>query len=49
MGAVGSVFGSWMNERAILYRRKYKIPDEWGTDVNVRASLGRYSCRSTLR
>ena len=39
IGAVGSVFGSWMNERAILYRRKYKIPDEWGTAVNVQAMV----------
>ena len=39
MGAVGSVFGSWMNERAILYRRKYKIPDEWGTAVNVQSMV----------
>ena len=39
IGAVGSVFGSWMNERAILYRRKYKIPYEWGTAVNVQAMV----------
>ena len=39
IGAVGSVFGSWMNERAILYRRKYKIPDEWGTAVNVQSMV----------
>jgi pyruvate,orthophosphate dikinase len=39
MGAVGAVFGSWMNERAILYRRKYKIPDEWGTAVNVQTMV----------
>ena len=39
IGAVGSVFGSWMNERAILYRRKYKIPDEWGTAVNVQTMV----------
>ena len=39
MGAVGAVFGSWMNERAILYRRKYKIPDEWGTAVNVQSMV----------
>jgi pyruvate, orthophosphate dikinase len=38
-GAVGAVFGSWMNERAILYRRKYKIPDEWGTAVNVQSMV----------
>ncbi|MBA2482249.1 MAG: pyruvate, phosphate dikinase [Planctomycetes bacterium] len=38
-GAVGAVFGSWMNERACLYRQKYKIPDEWGTAVNVQAMV----------
>src|SRR5262249_57987966 len=30
-GAIGAVFGSWMNDRAIVYRRKYGIPHEWGT------------------
>ena len=39
MGSIGAVFGSWMNERAILYRRKYKIPDEWGTAVNVQSMV----------
>jgi pyruvate,orthophosphate dikinase len=39
LGAVGAVFGSWMNERAILYRRKYKIPDEWGTAVNIQSMV----------
>ena len=34
-GAVGAVFNSWQNERAILYRQKYSIPAEWGTAVNV--------------
>ena len=38
-GAVGAVFGSWMNDRAILYRDKYKIPHEWGTAVNVQAMV----------
>ena len=38
MGAVGAVFGSWMNDRAIVYRRKY-IPTEWGTAVNVQAMV----------
>jgi pyruvate,orthophosphate dikinase len=38
-GAIGAVFASWMNERAILYRRKYKIPEEWGTAVNVQAMV----------
>ncbi len=34
-GAIGAVFSSWQNERAILYRQKYGIPAEWGTAVNV--------------
>ncbi len=38
-GSVGSVFGSWMNDRAIVYRRKYGIPAEWGTAVNVQAMV----------
>ncbi|GAB4169218.1 MAG: pyruvate, phosphate dikinase [Terrimicrobiaceae bacterium] len=38
-GAVGAVFGSWMNDRAIVYRRKYNIPAEWGTAVNVQAMV----------
>ncbi len=38
-GAVGAVFGSWMNDRAIVYRRKYHIPVEWGTAVNVQAMV----------
>src|ERR1044071_2147143 len=38
-GAVGAVFGSWMNARAIVYRRKYNIPSEWGTAVNVQAMV----------
>src|SRR5437762_1241206 len=33
-GAIGAVFGSWMNDRAIVYRRRYGIPHEWGTAVN---------------
>src|SRR5215208_4761373 len=39
MGAIGAVFGSWMNDRAMLYRRKYNIPTEWGTAVNVQAMV----------
>src|SRR5688572_27116303 len=39
LGAVGAVFGSWMNDRAIVYRRKYNIPTEWGTAVNVQAMV----------
>src|SRR5215204_6434408 len=39
MGAVGAVFGSWMNDRAMVYRRKYNIPTEWGTAVNVQAMV----------
>jgi pyruvate,orthophosphate dikinase len=34
-GAIGAVFGSWMNDRAIAYRRMYDIPEAWGTAVNV--------------
>ncbi len=34
-GAIGAVFGSWMNERAIAYRKMYDIPEAWGTAVNV--------------
>jgi len=37
--AAGAVFGSWMNDRAIVYRRKYNIPTEWGTAVNVQAMV----------
>jgi pyruvate, phosphate dikinase len=39
MGAVGAVFGSWNNERANVYRRKYNIPHEWGTAVNVQGMV----------
>jgi pyruvate,orthophosphate dikinase len=38
-GAAGAVFGSWMNDRAMVYRRKYNIPAEWGTAVNVQAMV----------
>ncbi len=38
-GAAGAVFGSWMNDRAIVYRRKYNIPQDWGTAVNVQAMV----------
>src|SRR5207237_2675418 len=38
-GGIGAVFSSWMNERAILYRQKYRIPDEWGTAVNVQSMV----------
>jgi len=38
-GAIGAVFGSWMNDRAIVYRRKYNIPTDWGTAVNVQAMV----------
>jgi pyruvate,orthophosphate dikinase len=34
-GAVGAVFGSWNNERAIVYRRQYGYPHEWGTAANI--------------
>jgi pyruvate,orthophosphate dikinase len=39
LGAAGAVFGSWMNDRATVYRRKYNIPTEWGTAVNVQAMV----------
>ena len=38
-GAVAAVFGSWNNDRATVYRNKYKIPHEWGTAVNVQAMV----------
>ncbi len=38
-GAVGAVFGSWMNERAVAYRKLYDIPASWGTAVNVQAMV----------
>ncbi len=38
-GAAGAVFSSWMNDRAIVYRRKYNIPAAWGTAVNVQAMV----------
>ncbi len=38
-GAIGAVFGSWMNQRAITYRRLHGIPEHWGTAVNVQAMV----------
>ena len=38
-GAVGAVFGSWMNQRAIVYRKLNSIPESWGTAVNVQAMV----------
>jgi pyruvate,orthophosphate dikinase len=38
-GAIGAVFGSWMNDRAVVYRRQYGIPHEWGTATNVQAMV----------
>jgi pyruvate,orthophosphate dikinase len=38
-GAVTAVFGSWMNDRAIAYRKLYDIPDTWGTAVNVQTMV----------
>jgi pyruvate,orthophosphate dikinase len=38
-GAVGAVFDSWMNQRAITYRRLHAIPESWGTAVNVQAMV----------
>ncbi len=38
-GAVSAVFKSWMNDRAITYRRMYDIPESWGTAVNVQSMV----------
>jgi pyruvate, orthophosphate dikinase len=38
-GAIAAVFGSWMNPRAITYRRLHDIPADWGTAVNVQAMV----------
>ncbi|MFL5265562.1 MAG: pyruvate, phosphate dikinase [Stellaceae bacterium] len=38
-GAIGAVFGSWMNSRAMTYRRLHDIPADWGTAVNVQAMV----------
>jgi pyruvate,orthophosphate dikinase len=38
-GAIGAVFGSWMNQRAITYRRLHGIPESWGTAVNVQSMV----------
>jgi pyruvate, orthophosphate dikinase len=38
-GAIDAVFGSWMNDRAVVYRRRYGIPESWGTAVNVQAMV----------
>jgi len=38
-GAIGAVFGSWMNQRAKTYRRLHSIPESWGTAVNVQAMV----------
>ena len=38
-GAIGAVFSSWMNQRAIVYRRLNDIPEDWGTAVNVQAMV----------
>lgn len=47
-GGIGAVFGSWNGKRAVEYRRIEKIPDEWGTAVNVQAmvfgNMGNDSC-----
>ncbi|MEE8189462.1 MAG: pyruvate, phosphate dikinase, partial [Kiloniellales bacterium] len=37
--AIGAVFGSWMNQRAVTYRRLHNIPGDWGTAVNVQAMV----------
>ena len=38
-GAIGAVFGSWMNDRAIVYRKLNNIPESWGTAVNVQSMV----------
>ena len=38
-GAISAVFGSWNNDRAVVYRRKYNIPHSWGTAVNVQSMV----------
>jgi len=38
-GAISAVFGSWMNKRALAYRKMYDIPESWGTAVNVQAMV----------
>ena len=38
-GAIGAVFGSWMNQRAMTYRRLHNIPESWGTAVNVQGMV----------
>jgi pyruvate,orthophosphate dikinase len=38
-GAIGAVFSSWMNDRAIAYRKMYDIPESWGTAVNVQTMV----------
>jgi pyruvate,orthophosphate dikinase len=38
-GAIGAVFGSWMNPRAVTYRKLHDIPAEWGTAVNVQTMV----------
>ena len=38
-GAIGAVFGSWNNDRAVAYRELYRIPNNWGTAVNVQAMV----------
>lgn len=38
-GAIGAVFSSWMNERAVVYRRQYGIPHDWGTAANIQAMV----------
>jgi pyruvate,orthophosphate dikinase len=38
-GAIGAVFSSWNNDRAVVYRRQYSIPHDWGTACNVQAMV----------
>ena len=48
-GAICAVFRSWMNERAILYRKMEGIPDEWGTAVSVMAMVFGNMAKRRLR
>ena len=38
-GSIGAVFGSWMNDRAIIYRKLNNIPESWGTAVNIQSMV----------
>ena len=38
-GAINAVFGSWMNNRAHIYRKLHDIPESWGTAVNIQSMV----------